>query len=395
MNKIHITLVYPTDPSSLIPGGIDMYIKGIIQFAPEDILISIIGITTDSVKRPPNKWTRCRIHQKSFMFWPIFHFNKFDRQARIPLSLRFTASLILNRPNCHGNLLEFHRIEPILAFYNDPRPKIAYLHEEIASNSESRWRYFSGALDHLQGKIIPQLSVLFNVVEKTAEIYRMRYPTSAQNIHFTPTWVDTAVFHPSHSESERHLLRDSLRMRYRIPLTAVLGVSVGRIEFQKNPLMLVDALARVIPEYSDLYVIIIGDGSLRREIQRKIEEFHLVNRILLGGILGSQEIADILRGADFYLLPSLYEGMPIALLEALASGLPVVATDVGEVSRVVKPGKNGVLIENVSPEHIAAGIRTIIDRFRHYDSESSAKSIAEYRPHLALSRIYDLYRALA
>ena len=120
-------------------------------------------------------------------------------------------------------------------------------------------------------------------------------------------------------------------------------VSVGRLEPQKNQKVLVDAFSMLADEFPDYNLVIYGDGSLRKELETYIESKGLINRVLLPG--AKSEIQDYIKDASLFVLSSDYEGIPNALIEAMAMGLPCVSTDCspGGAREVIKNGKNGFI----------------------------------------------------
>jgi glycosyltransferase involved in cell wall biosynthesis len=111
----------------------------------------------------------------------------------------------------------------------------------------------------------------------------------------------------------------------------LLVVSVGRLVPQKNPLALVKAVSAI----PGMQLLIVGDGSLRARLQGH-------NRVHLLGL--RSDIPEILAAGDIFALASDWEGLPLAVMEAMAAGLPVVATAVGSVPEVVEHGKTGLLV---------------------------------------------------
>lgn len=118
-------------------------------------------------------------------------------------------------------------------------------------------------------------------------------------------------------------------------------LTIGRAEPQKNPIALVKAFAEFHTSFPATKLIIIGDGTLRDDITAEIERLHAQSFIFQ---LGSQSNArDYCYAADMFVLPSLYEGMPMSLIEAMQAGLPVVASRRGGSVDMVADGVTGYL----------------------------------------------------
>lgn len=121
-------------------------------------------------------------------------------------------------------------------------------------------------------------------------------------------------------------------------------VTVGRIDKNKNQRMLVDAFIPLAEEFPEWNVIMYGDGDEREELEKKVLETGLEDRILFFGV--QDNIAEKIEAASIFVLSSKQEGMPNALIEAMSLGLAVISTDCpcGGPSDLIVPGENGILI---------------------------------------------------
>lgn len=118
---------------------------------------------------------------------------------------------------------------------------------------------------------------------------------------------------------------------------------------QKSPLDFIKLAAAIKKDFPHTKFILVGDGILRKKIYALINKLNLKEQIILTG--WRNDIASILSCLDVFALTSLWEGLPIAVLEAMAAGLPVVATETGGISEVVVHGKTGYLVK---PHNIGA-----------------------------------------
>lgn len=121
---------------------------------------------------------------------------------------------------------------------------------------------------------------------------------------------------------------------------SVTFISVGRLNYFKNFSLAIRAMPQVLSEIPNARLVIVGGGELAGDLRREAEELGVQERVTFAGEQPKPE--DFLAGADVYLLTSHVEGLPLSVLEAMASGLPVIATDVGGMADIVKD--NGVLI---------------------------------------------------
>lgn len=135
-------------------------------------------------------------------------------------------------------------------------------------------------------------------------------------------------------------------------------LSVGRLVYQKAHQVLVSAMPLVLSEFPHVKLGICGDGLLRSQLELQIKELELGQNIKLLG--KSDHVARFLSIADIFVLPSRWEGLPIALLEAMSAGLPIVATAVEGVDEVVLDGEHGVLVNVEDVNGLAQAILQLL-----------------------------------
>lgn len=141
---------------------------------------------------------------------------------------------------------------------------------------------------------------------------------------------------------------------------------VGKLIEVKGVDVLIDAMAWTIRQMPQIKLTIIGDGPLRGRLERKAEALGLLNRsITFSGQVPNHLLPDLLREADAVVVPSIVtrqnetEGMPVVILESMASGLPVLASDVGGLGEVVKNHINGFLFPHSRPDILSAAIERL------------------------------------
>ena len=136
------------------------------------------------------------------------------------------------------------------------------------------------------------------------------------------------------------------------PLAGLVAV----LREQKDPLLLVRAAARMAPDAGR--VAIVGDGPLRGAVQGEIERLGIADRVALFGYGGA--MGPHLAAIDLLVLPSAWESFPIGVLEAMETGLPVIATAVGGVPEAVIDGLNGRIVPPGDPEQLAAALTAML-----------------------------------
>jgi glycosyltransferase involved in cell wall biosynthesis len=119
-------------------------------------------------------------------------------------------------------------------------------------------------------------------------------------------------------------LAEAVRRRWGLPLDAPLLLNVGRMARQKNQGLLLQALTLV----DSAHLVILGDGELRAELSQQVAALNLTERVHFLGELPATDVSALLAAADVFVFPSLFEAMPMALIEAMNAGMPVVASDI-------------------------------------------------------------------
>ena len=154
-----------------------------------------------------------------------------------------------------------------------------------------------------------------------------------------------------------------------------------------------DAFAHIARTDPDLALVYVGDGVLREGLQARAQESGLGAQVHFLGLLPQREISSLLRVSDLFALPSAYEGMPMALLEGLASGLPAVTMDVGEVRKVVS-ARCGEVVEQQSAEAFAAALARVLPRLHALAGKPCLQAVENYTPGRVLEPVYENYRQL-
>lgn len=162
--------------------------------------------------------------------------------------------------------------------------------------------------------------------------------------------VDTERFRPE-GESERGRS---------IPSRPTIIGTVARMTEAKDHGNLLRAFSAVLKRDDDTLLALVGDGETRGDVERMVREYGLSERVLF---LGRQErVPEFLRAMDVFVLPSKREGAPISVLEAMACGIPVVATDVGGVGEIIEDGVNGRVVPPQDHEALSDALCWLLDR---------------------------------
>ena len=154
---------------------------------------------------------------------------------------------------------------------------------------------------------------------------------------------------------------DATQLRHELgiaPGTPVIGTA-GRLAHQKGLEFLVQAAEILRPRFPDLKVLIVGEGSEQAALQNMVDRAGLQENVHLLGL--RMDIPDLLALFDIYALPSRWEGLPMAILEAMAAGLPIVGSAVGGVPTAVREGVNGFLVEPEDAASLAGSLERLLN----------------------------------
>lgn len=164
-----------------------------------------------------------------------------------------------------------------------------------------------------------------------------------------PNAVDTARFSPSSD------IRSAQRAKLGVRDSTRIYAYTGRLAEEKGVDLLVAAWARGIPREADAQLWLVGSGASAAELAERIRRQSLESQVVMMGAI--QGIEDLLRAADIFVLPSYSEGLSNALLEAMATGLPVVGTRVSGTEDFIVPGVNGFIVPPGDEVALAEALR--------------------------------------
>ncbi len=163
---------------------------------------------------------------------------------------------------------------------------------------------------------------------------------------------------------------------------------VGRLAAQKNLSLLIEAIAQM---QTSVFLDVVGEGELRKNIEALIQKRNLHN-VRLHGQKTARELLDFYKSADIFVLPSLKEGLSNAMLEALAAGLPVVASDLPEIREII--GECGVLIQDPTATNYARTLDALLSNKQALQNLSilSVQKARSYTWDSVLDATEDVYR---
>ncbi|RZL03739.1 MAG: glycosyltransferase [Rubrivivax sp.] len=195
--------------------------------------------------------------------------------------------------------------------------------------------------------------------------------------------IDRFVATPERRQQARHALG--------LPQDALVIGCVGRLVGLKNHRLLVKLLPDLVQAYPGLRLVIVGYGELHEALNAQAAELGVSGHVLVTG--QRSDVADLLPAFDVFALPSLTEGLSIALLEACATGLAVLASDVGGNPEIIKDGQTGVLVGSDDAQATHAALLTLLGDapLRGKLGHTAQQWVREHASTEALHQAYDRF----
>lgn len=207
-----------------------------------------------------------------------------------------------------------------------------------------------GSLINFSRKIFSFFEDSIVVLTKDAKkgLIKLHFPQ--EKIRIIPTGSNPALF----IEERNNLSREKVLMKFNIPKNKFVVGTIAILKPRKGISYLIDAAKTVIKEYPDVRFLIIGSGPLEKKLKEEVRSLGLQEYIVFQNYY--EHILEIYESINLLVLPSLTEGIPAVLLEAMAFGVPVVATGVGGVPEMIEDGISGILVPPKNPEALAEAI---------------------------------------
>lgn len=193
--------------------------------------------------------------------------------------------------------------------------------------------------------------------------YLIDHKQNPNVIHVIHNWVDFSKRNPSESVAET---RNKLGIRHQ----TIIGC-IGRLHPQKGQVYLIRAFAKILKEYPNTVLLLVGEGETRSELDSEVSRLALSEHVIFTGTASGNEYNNYLAAMDIYVQPSVFEGLPRTLLDAMYMGKAIVATDINGNKEAIQDGVSGLLVQSKSDEMLEDAILRLL---RH---ESSLVELAQ------------------
>lgn len=215
------------------------------------------------------------------------------------------------------------------------------------------------AVQHNPIHTYPKVAAWVDCLLGTTAVY-------SDNVAVSKTVVQSTVQHPRAYRRkltqiyngiparEENSLSTNIRQQWGLPENVPLLLNVGRLAHQKNQAVLIESLLTL----KNAHLVILGEGELRESLRQKVTELQISDRVHFLGELPSEDVARFFLASDVFVFPSLYEAMPMALVEAMSSGIPIVASDIPALREVL--GETGSFVPADDALALAQAIQNIL-----------------------------------
>jgi glycogen synthase len=219
----------------------------------------------------------------------------------------------------------------------------------------------SGGVDTPEGKMVDSLewwstyeSSLIVVCSKSMlEDTVMHFKVPRDKIRVIPIGIDSAKFR------NRNVDRNTVRRKYGVTPEEKLVLFVGRLTNQKGCEFLIRAIPYV-SRYFNVKLLIAGDGYLKGDLESIASLSGVRSRVIFAGYVGDDDLTDLFLSSEVMAIPSVYEPFGVVALEAMAAGLPVVASAVDGLAEIIKHEENGILVFPRDSSSIAWGLSRVL-----------------------------------
>lgn len=347
-------------------GGSTGYIKSILPYmTSQKILIIGQGINGTTPWKPVSL-------SDNTTFIPVADF-KFPSKIPLRLKALFAYTRYLRRIIMLGcDVFYVHSPEICLPFllFNKKIPIIYHQHGFSNTLHSSKYSYgeakiFRKFFDIARWLIYKKASwiiMIDNIGLQQAADSGVKNKTS-----LLLNAVDTYKFKPNQEA------RMALRKHFKLHDNVYSIFNAGRIEKQKGIQRLIECIPILKSKGVRFHIFIAGDGTYKNRLLDIVKFYEAETMVTFLGRIPHEKLPDYYNMADVFVLPSEREGVPMAILESLACGTPVVANSIGGIPNILKNGKNGILLENLSKETISSSIMDVLNF--NYDRYEIAKTI--------------------
>jgi glycosyltransferase involved in cell wall biosynthesis len=386
-NKPTLSIFYQFDPWSSSIGGIQTFICSFLKYAPPEFEVRLVG--TGGKDSVIGQWSDREFAGRAIKFMPVVQIENDDVRRIVPTTLKYTAALL--KHNFSSDFMHFYRIEAALATRSWNGEKTLLVQNDIqkqmdplAGNNVILWQKFPTLYFALESHLIKQFNYIYSCHTKTAQFYQQRYPQLAEYTSYLKNTVDEERFSPLEL-LEKQRKSQVLAQELGLAEDTKFVLFAGRLHPQKDPLLLIDAYAHL--NQPKVHLLMAGTGELKPELEAKIDALGLSKQVTILGAVTQEKLAALHQISDVFVLSSVYEGLPFAVLEALSCGTPVVTTNSGETPDFLAED-SGIVCYERTPEAIALALKQVLQNPEQYPASACVQTAKPYSAKTVVGQVY-------
>ncbi len=359
MEKFRLA-VFNTQPPQLFFGGVERRIIETTKRLQPQADISIYSGTKAGFKEPATI--------NAINFVPCYSTDRI-----FPLdNWFFNRSLTKKAANLNADIFEAHAVSgygfpKTLKKLGINKPFVHTIHGVLADEYEQAKKngypsfrdrianYFMHRLAELEKKTAKDASLVVTISNYSLEKIQQHYDVDVSKVRIVPNGVDIEKFKPTENAT-------AIKQRFGLGSEPCV-LFVGSLIPRKGLPILIEAAKKIVKQKSDTKFLIVGEGPLRPQLTLSLESANLSGNFRFLGNLKDDVLIAVYNCSDVFVLPSIQEGQGIVLLEAQASGKPIVGFDVGGINEAVRSGETGLLVNRGSSDELAnALLRFLSDK---------------------------------
>lgn len=347
-----VGIIYHLDPSFDGKGGAVRYVNNLIRgLLEEEIDTTLIGAQVVEQTFTHTKFNYVPIIKNSDVWWKYL------------LALFFKLPF-MKLPT--DMIIHVHRIEYALPFiiFCRKNPLIYTVHGERLATAKSNYpKYVYILIDKLyyiyESILFQKVDKILPVSKTVGDSFEQKHPKIANKLKIIPVGTNLKEF--------ANWNKPQLRLKYGFDPNEIIIFNAGILEKRKNIDLLIDSYSLVRANLEKSKLIIVGEGPERKRLENLVEAKELNDDVLFFGEVNRSTLISLFTCADIYGLSSFSEGSPNVIKEALASGTPIVTTDVGDAREVLNSKYLGEVVTNYNETVFADALMNVIDLIKVED----------------------------
>lgn len=389
MEVVFVSSVILSDKTEARASGIGIYVQELTkELTKRDIPVLQVTDTSPADHTKIKSDSGSGLKEQSVTVFPVA--KKSSRS-----NLGFLLKLVLKMPSLKFEkdiIIHAQRPEMLLPFIllKSKNPRICTLHgSQYTSVAMKHSTLYSALYRKLERYCLKNSAKIIAVDKMTGNEYKERYPILTDKITVIPTGLDLKKFIISPG--------GPLRTKYKLPKKSRVILFVGRLEVEKQLDKLINAFGELSQKNKSaanpLILWLVGSGSLRSKLEKQAAAVE-PNNIRFMGAVTHETVPEVMNCADIFVLCSAFEGSPTVVKESLACGVPVVASNVGNIPELVVPDRTGELISpDATPKELSSAIQKVLTAIENKSitPEGCRKMVKPFGVEVIADKIVGIY----